>query len=146
MDALDYRLQTMEEGMKNLKERLEKLEEAHHNDIDNLREELSEDYNKLTEEFRTLQKEYEVSKMSTDKDLQILRELPSLMESLKATVQEIKTVLEVTKTDLQEVQTTLEREAARGKFDFLLWVRDSVMPALLGFGVLYFILHATGII
>lgn len=144
MENIEARLQVLEEGMINLKERLEKLEETQKKDLETFRKEVVNDYDALSREFRELQQDYQISKTSMNKDLGVLKELPVLVQSLKETIQEIKVILDGTKNDLNTVEENLKRESERGKFDFLSWCRDSILPTILGLGILYFILHTVG--
>ena len=146
MEDIDARLRVLEEATKNLKERLDKLEDTHLEDFETVKEQFQKDYQKLLAEFNELRKEYEVSKIATDKDLSLLKDVPALLQSLKETIQEINTVLTTTKTDLEEVQKALALEKDRGKFDIVAWVVNNVVPALLTGGVIYFILHTIGAI
>ena len=146
MEDIDVRLRVLEEATKNLKERLDKLEDMHLEDFETVKEQFQKDYQKLLAEFNELRKEYEISKIATDKDLSLLKDVPSLLQSLKETIQEINIVLTTTKTDLEEVQKALALEKDRGKFDVIAWVVNHVVPALLTGGVIYFILHTIGAI
>ena len=68
------------------------------------------------------------------------------MQDLKESLITVSTALVTTQEDLKTVQQTLNKEKDKGKFDIILWCRDNMIPTLLGFGVLYFVLHATGAI
>ena len=145
-DAIEVRLKVVEDAVDNLKQRLDKLEEAHYSEFEKIRTDFSKDYQKLSDEFRLLQKEYEVSKAETNKDLSVLKDMPELIQALREAVQEIKVVLETTQGDLLSVQDTLAGEMEKGKFDIVIWLRDHVVPTLLTGGIIYFILNTAGII
>lgn len=144
MENVEYRLKVIEKSIEDLGMRLNSLETTHQGDITNLRTELMNDFQKLNDEFKDLQREYEVSKSVIHEELKALRDMPALMQSLKETIVEIRSVLEVTQKDLTDVQVAIESEQERGKFDFMVWFRDSILPALLGFGAIYFILKTLG--
>lgn len=146
MEVFEYRLKQMEEAIDTLGKKVATLEISHAKDIEKLKEEIVADYQNLTIEFKDLQQEFAVSKTEVFDRIAAFKDMPALMQELKESIIGMNAVLGTTKSGLETVQKALDKIKDRGKFDILLWCRDNMIPTLLGFGILYFVLHATNMI
>lgn len=146
MEVFEYRLKQMEEAIDTLGQKVSTLEASHAKDIEQLKKEIVDDYQNLTVEFKDLQQEFAVSRTEVFDKIAAFKDMPKLMQELKESIIGMNAVLDTTKTGLETVEKALDKVKDRGKFDILMWCRDNMVPTLLGFGVLYFVLHATGAI
>lgn len=146
MEVFEYRLKQMEEAIDTLGKKVSTLEASHAKDIEQLKKEIVDDYQNLTVEFKDLQQEFAVSRTEVFDKIAAFKDMPKLMQELKESIIGMNAVLGTTKAGLETVEKALDKVKDRGKFDILMWCRDNMIPTLLGFGILYFVLHATGAI
>jgi len=151
MENDNKRLDEMAHSISSLGSKIAQLQITLKEDVAKVKEELLEDYEKLSKDFFALQKDYEVTRSFTQNTLKKLDKLPDVIQSLRETIITINLNLDVNtktteelKTNIGDIKSELRKEQEKGKFDFVSWIRDAILPALIIGGMVYMVLQMTG--
>lgn len=125
---------------------INKLGERIDCDVKNIEEEFKDIFEKLKEDFNKLKQDYEINKETLLNTIRHLDKLPDVVSELKeavirldANTQNSNDRYSEFKDDIKNIQQKIEKIDDKSKFDFLTWVKNSLLPILITTGITIFL-------